>query len=84
MVKNVITNLHSSKTAGLDCIPLMVLRNCEPELLYILAELFNISLKDSCIPGCWKVSLVVPVFKNFGESSTAKNYRTNSKVLENL
>ena len=29
---------------------------------------------DSCFPDCWKVSLVVPVFKNLGERSTAKNY----------
>ena len=25
-------------------------------------------------PDCWKVSVVVPVFKNVGERSTAKNY----------
>ena len=31
-------------------------------------------LKESCFPDCWKVSLVVPVFKNVGERSTAKNY----------
>ena len=32
-------------------------------------------LKESCFPGCWKVSSVVPVFENVGERSTAKNYR---------
>ena len=48
----------------------MVLKNCEPEL----AELFNLCLKESCFPDCWKVSLVVLVFKNVGERSTAKNY----------
>ena len=36
------------------------------------------SLKSSspffCFPDCWKVSLVIPVFKNVGEMSTAKNY----------
>ena len=31
-------------------------------------------LKESCFPDCLKVSLVVPVFKNVGERSTAKNY----------
>ena len=41
MVKKVITNLDSSKASGPNCIPMVVLRNCEPELLYILAELFN-------------------------------------------
>ena len=32
-------------------------------------------LKESSFPDCWKVSSVVPVFKNVGERSTAKNYR---------
>ena len=30
MVKKVITNLDLSKTSGPDCIPVEVLRNCEP------------------------------------------------------
>ena len=74
MVKKVITNLDSSKASGPDCIPVVVLKNCEPELSYILAKLFNKCLKESCFPDCWKVSVVVPVFKNVGERSTAKNY----------
>ena len=41
MVKKVITNLDSSKASGPDCIPVVVLKNCEPELSYILAKLFN-------------------------------------------
>ena len=90
MVKKVITNLDSSKVSGPDCIPVVVLKNCESELSYILAELFNICLKESCFPDCWKVSSVVPVFKNVGERSTAKNYRpvsllsVVSKVFEKL
>ena len=52
----------------------MVLKNCEPELSYILAKLFNKCLKESCFPDCLKVSLVVPLFKNVGERSIAKNY----------
>ena len=43
MVKKVITNLDSSKASGPDCIPVVVLKNCEPEPSYILAELFNVS-----------------------------------------
>ena len=66
MVKKVITNLDLSKASGLDCIPVMVLKNCEPELSYILAKLFNKCLKESCFPDCWKFSLLVPVFKNVG------------------
>ena len=74
MVKKVITNLDSSKVPGLDSIPVVVLKNYEPELSYIPAELFNMCLKESCFPVCWKVSFVVLVFKNVGESSIAKNY----------
>ena len=39
MVKKVISNLHLSKAPGLDCIPVVVFKNCEPELSYVLAEL---------------------------------------------
>ena len=74
MVKKVIANLDSSKVSGPDCILVVVLKNCEPEISFILAKLFNMCLKESCFPDCWKVSLVVPVFKNVGERSTAKNY----------
>ena len=53
---------------------MVVFKNCEPELSSTLAELFNKCLKESCFPDCWKVSSVLPVFKNVGEMSTAKNY----------
>ena len=66
MVKRVITNLDSSKVSGPDCVPVVVLKNCEPELSYKQAELFNMYLKEFYFPECWKVSLVVPVFKNVG------------------
>ena len=48
MVKKIITNLDLSKASGPDCILVVVLKNCEPELSYILAELFNVCLKGPC------------------------------------
>ena len=39
-------NLDLSKAPGFDCIPVVVLKNCKPELSYILAELFNKYLKE--------------------------------------
>ena len=48
MVKKVIMNLDLSKASGLDCLPLVVLKNCVLELSYTLAELFNKCLKESC------------------------------------
>ena len=83
-------NLDLPKASGPDCIPVVVLKNCELEPLYILAELFNKCPKESCFPDCWKVSSVVPVFKNAGERSTVKNYHpvsllsVVSKVFEKL
>ena len=74
MFKKIISNLDSSnlEASGADCIPVVVLKNCESELSYILAKLFN---SESCFPDYWKASSVVSVFKNIGERSTAKNYR---------
>ena len=68
----------------------MVLKNCEPERSYILAELFSKCLKESCFPDCWKVSSMVPTFKNVGERSATKIYcpvsllSVDSKVFEKL
>ena len=62
-VKKVIMNLDTSKASGPDFIPVVSLKNCEAKLSYILAELLNVCLKESCFPDCWKVSLVIPIFK---------------------
>ena len=50
MVEKVITNFDSSKASGRDCIPVVVLKCYEPELSYILVELFNKHLKEFCFP----------------------------------
>ena len=90
LVKKVIMNLDSSKASGPHYVQVVVLKNYEPGLLYILAELFNMCLKECCFPDCWKVSSLVPVFKNLAERSTAKNYHPVSlfsvvrKVFEKL
>ena len=53
---------------------MVVLKICEPELSCIPAETLNNCLKEYCFLDCWKISSVVPVFKNVGKRSTAKNY----------
>ena len=52
MLQKVITNLDSSRAPGPDCIPVVVLTNCKPELSYILTKLINMCLKESCFPDC--------------------------------
>ena len=73
-------NLDLSKASGPDCIPVVVVKNCDPELSYILAELFNKYLKECWFPDCCKVSSVVPVFNNVSERPTAKNYHPVSRL----
>ena len=41
-------SLDLSKASGPNCIPVGVLKNCEPKHSYILAELFGKCLKESC------------------------------------
>ena len=46
LVKKVKTNLELSKASGPDCIPVIVLKSCEPGFSYILADLFNMCLDE--------------------------------------
>ena len=71
MIKKVIMDLDLSKISSLDCIPVVVLKNCEPELSYIPADVSEEDLFSRLL----KVSSVVPAFKNVGERYTAKNCR---------
>ena len=47
LVKKAISKLDSSKTSGPDSIPVVVLKNWEPELFFILTNLFNLCLKEA-------------------------------------
>lgn len=90
LVSKAISQLEMGKASGPDEIPVVVLKNCAPELSFILSRLFNMCLQESVFPDCWKVSSVVPVFKNSGEKSDPKNYRpisllpVVSKLFERL
>lgn len=37
-----LTNQLLSKVSGSNCIQVVILKKCKPELLYILTELFNV------------------------------------------
>ena len=69
MVYHAIYNLDASKATGPDRIPAIVLKMCSPELSPVPTKLYNKCLAESCFPSCWKSSLVVPVFKNYGKRS---------------
>ena len=50
MVKRVTIDFDSSKMSVCDCVPLLVLKKYEPELLYMLADLFVICFNESPFP----------------------------------
>ena len=90
MVKKIIMSLDLSKGSGPDCIPVVVLKKCEFQLSLILAEVFNMCLKESLFSRLLEVFISGLVFRNVGERSTAKNYYPFSpfsvvnKVFEKL
>ena len=47
LVRKVITNFDLSNASDIDSITVVVLKNSEPKHSYILAELFNMCLKES-------------------------------------
>ena len=57
---------------------MVFLKKCESELSYIQAEVFDMCLKESCFPDCWKVLSLGSVFKNVGQMSLV------IKVIEKL
>ena len=69
---------------------MVVLKNSEPKLSYILVEHLNKCLKESGFTDCRNVSSVVPIFKNVGGRSTVTDYHpvsllsVVSKVFEKL
>ena len=60
------------KASSPDCIPVVVLKNCDPELSHILAEPFNKCFQEPCFPDCWKVSSMIPVFKDVAKGLQLK------------
>ena len=74
MVKKDIANVDSSRASVPDCIPVVVLKNCEPELSYILAELFQYLSERVLFYRLLKGLVSGPCIKKCWERSTAKNY----------
>ena len=88
-VQKELTSLDSSKAAGPDDIPAIVLKKCAEQLATPLALLYQKTLATGRLPRDWKHAKVVPIFKK-GSQKKPCNYRPVSltsqacKVLERI
>ena len=84
MVKKVMTNFDLSKASGRDCIEVVVLNKCEPELSVVITELFDKCVKESCFRDCWKVSSVSLYLRSLGKGVQLKTTDHYSSAIPPL
>jgi hypothetical protein len=77
-----IALIKNSFTAGHDQIPAFLVKDCKTIFIQPLLTIFNASLRQSTFPSLWKISKIIPVFKN-GDRSIIDNYRPIS-ILSNF
>lgn len=71
--------LKTNSSAGPDGVEVKFLKPASHDLMYPLADLFNLSLNTCTIPSIWKTARVVPLFKG-GDPTNLNNYRQISII----
>ena len=86
-----IIKLSSVKSCELDPLPTYLLKECKAELVPLITDIVNMSLRESMIPISLKTAPIRPLLKKTGlDSDILKNYRPVSnltfisKVIEKL
>ena len=69
-----INNLNSSKSSGLDGVPIKFIKMCNIIIAPILTKLYNICILQSTFPCILKIAEVIPIHKN-GSKNECSNYR---------
>ena len=75
-----IITASSNASCPLDRIPTCLLKQCTDVLTHVITKLINSSLQEGRVPDCWKVALVIPLFKKIGLELTFKNFRPVSNL----
>ena len=84
----VIRRTKNSKAAGPNQITSLHLKHLGPRGLAFLTRLFNLSVRDACIPVIWRSANIVPILKPGKPADEGTSYRPVSllcpefKVLE--
>lgn len=71
---NIIDNLKSKRSVGLDGISSILIKDCKSYLIPPLLHLINYSLEEGTFPDKLKEGKIMPIFKS-GDNKLAGNYR---------
>ena len=77
-IEEVLSNikaLQNNKSAGADFIINEFLKNCPPDFVELIVQLFNLVLRTGHVPEEWSIGLIVPIFKKKGSKLNVNNYR---------
>ncbi|KAK3574346.1 hypothetical protein QTP86_005153 [Hemibagrus guttatus] len=74
-VRKALKRMKSGKAVGPDDIPVEVWKYLEEAAVEFLTSLFNRVLESERMPGEWRTSVLVPIFKNTGDVQSCSNYR---------
>ncbi|XP_076914081.1 uncharacterized protein LOC143572952 [Bidens hawaiensis] len=74
-VRNALRKMGRAKAVGLESIPIEVWKCLGEEGVMWLTTLFNTILKTEKMPDQWRSSVVVPIYKNKGDTQCCGNYR---------
>ena len=74
-IEKCIRKLKNSKSSGTDNVLNEYIKNTKEILLPIYVKLFNYIMDTGVIPTSWVEGVIVPIYKNKGDSLDPNNYR---------
>lgn len=73
-IRDSFKKLKNKNTAGYDQVPSFLVRDCSNIFIKPMFFIYNLAIRTSTFPECWKLGKVCPVLKA-GNSSDIANYR---------
>ncbi|GJY92521.1 retrovirus-related pol polyprotein LINE-1 [Tanacetum coccineum] len=74
-VRTTLQKMGRNKAVGPDQIPIEAWRSLGDEGIFWLTSLFNKIFTSAKMPEEWRLSEVIPIFKNKGDAQVCSNYR---------
>ena len=74
-IEKCISCLKNSKSPGTDCILNEYIKSTKGILLPLYEQLFNTILNTGIIPTAWVEGIIIPLYKNKGDTLDVNNYR---------